>query len=103
MRIAIISLPLSYNYGGYLQCYALMEILRELGHEVYYLQREKGKQSSLKKIIDSFKSICEHIGLENIIYTFEKQTNSGLFYKTSNPQLSSSASFLRLNVLSSLN
>lgn len=66
MRIAIISLPLSYNYGGYLQCYALMEILRELGHEVYYLQREKGKQSSLKKIIDSFKSICEHIGLENI-------------------------------------
>ena len=82
MRIAIISLPLSYNYGGYLQCYALMEILRELGHEVYYLQREKGKQSSLKKIIDSFKSICEHIGLENIIYTFEKQTNSGLFYKT---------------------
>ena len=44
MRIAIISLPLSYNYGGYLQCYALMEILRELGHEVYYLQREKGKQ-----------------------------------------------------------
>lgn len=41
MKIAIISLPLSYNYGGYLQCYALMETLRQLGNEVYYLQKEK--------------------------------------------------------------
>ena len=31
------------------------------------------------------------------------QTDADNFYKTSNPQLSSSASFLRLNVLSSLN
>lgn len=82
MKIAIISLPLSYNYGGYLQCYSLMETLRQLGNEVYYLQRENGKQSSLKKILDSFKKMCEYIGLGEVIYIFEQQTNSGLFYKT---------------------
>ncbi len=82
MKIAIISLPLSYNYGGYLQCYALMETLRQLGHKVYYLQRENGKESTLKKTFNTFKSICEHIGLENVVYEFEKRTNSGLFYKT---------------------
>lgn len=82
MKIAIISLPLSYNYGGYLQCYALMETLRQLGHKVYYLQRENGKQSTLKKTFNTFKRICEYIGLGNLIYTLEKQTNSGLFYKT---------------------
>ena len=75
MKIAIISLPLSYNYGGYLQCYALMETLRQLGNEVYYLQRENGKQSSLKKILDSFKKMCEYIGLGEVIYIFEQQTN----------------------------
>lgn len=72
MKIAIISLPLSYNYGGYLQCYALMETLRQLGHKVYYLQRENGKESTLKKTFNTFKSICEHIGLENVVYEFEK-------------------------------
>lgn len=82
MKIAIISLPLLYNYGGYLQCYALMETLRQLGHKVYYLQRENGKQSTPKRIINILKSICEHVGFGSIVYIFEQQTNSGLFYKT---------------------
>lgn len=56
MKIAIISLPLSYNYGGYLQCYALMETLRQLGHKVYYLQRENGKESTLKKLLILLKA-----------------------------------------------
>ena len=36
-------------------------------------------------------------------YNWEKYKNQTSLYYTSNPQLSSSASFLRLNVLSSLN
>jgi len=83
MKIAIISLPLSYNYGGYLQCYALMETLRKLGHEVYYLQREnKIRKNSLKTTLDLIKNIFEYIGLGFIVYTFEQQTNTGLYYKT---------------------
>ena len=37
-----------------------------------------------------------------VYVTLMKRCNAGMLY-TSNPQLSSSASFLRLNVLSSLN
>ena len=56
MKIAIISLPLSYNYGGYLQCYALMETLRNMGHEAYFLQRENTAFPSLiKRGIDRSK------------------------------------------------
>ena len=39
---------------------------------------------------------------DNIIYK-KTLSISGIIYLASNPQLSSSASFLRLNVLSSLN
>lgn len=85
MKIAIISLPLSYNYGGYLQCYALMETLRQLGHEVYYIQREnKEKAHFLKIIINAVKETLERIGLGFIVYAIEQQTNSGLYYKTKN-------------------
>lgn len=34
MKIAILTLPLHYNYGGNLQCYALVRTLQKLGHEV---------------------------------------------------------------------
>ncbi len=85
MKIAIISLPLSYNYGGYLQCYALMETLRNMGHEVYYLQREDAVSIPvLKFTVDKVKQLMEHVGLNSLLYLFEKKTNSGLFYKTKN-------------------
>lgn len=85
MRIAIISLPLSFNYGGYLQCYALMETLRGMGHEVFYLQRENGsKPSIMKGAIDSLKFVLERVGLGALVYAVEKETNSGLFFKTKN-------------------
>lgn len=85
MRIAIISLPLSYNYGGYLQCYALMETLREMGHQVYFLQRENTPTPSVvKTLLDGIKRIMEMCGLKCLVYAFEKKTNSGLFYKTRN-------------------
>lgn len=34
MKIALLTLPLHYNYGGNLQCYALVTILKRMGHEV---------------------------------------------------------------------
>ncbi|MEE0997301.1 MAG: polysaccharide pyruvyl transferase family protein [Paludibacteraceae bacterium] len=35
MRIGILTQPLSRNYGGILQNYALQQVLREMGHEPY--------------------------------------------------------------------
>lgn len=34
MKIGILTLPLTYNYGGILQNYALQKILKDMGHEV---------------------------------------------------------------------
>lgn len=83
MKIGIISLPLSYNYGGYLQCYALLEILRNMGHEVCFLQRESdGTPTRIKTVIEYTKLILERLGLGFFVYELEKRTNTGLFYKT---------------------
>lgn len=35
MRVGILTQPLSRNYGGILQNYALQQVLREMGHEPY--------------------------------------------------------------------
>lgn len=40
MKIAILTLPLSANYGGILQCYALQTVLSRLGHSVIVLNRK---------------------------------------------------------------
>lgn len=39
MKIGIITHPLIYNYGGILQNYALQQVLKEMGHEVYTIDR----------------------------------------------------------------
>lgn len=39
MKIGILTQPLSYNYGGLLQAYALQTVLERLGHEVVILNR----------------------------------------------------------------
>jgi|GEM_PF-974352 len=39
MKIGILTLHYGVNYGGTLQAYATGEILRQLGHEPYYLDR----------------------------------------------------------------
>lgn len=41
MKIGILTLPLHTNYGGNLQAYALMTVLKEMGHEVYLINRQK--------------------------------------------------------------
>lgn len=38
MKIGLITLPLHTNYGGVIQCYALQEILKKLGHTVIVLE-----------------------------------------------------------------
>ena len=56
MKIGILTLPLSYNYGGILQAYALQAVLLRLGHEpklIYYpfKRREVSFLSKIKRVI----------------------------------------------------
>lgn len=43
MRIAILTQPLRYNYGGILQNYALQTVLRRMGHDVVTLDPHRYK------------------------------------------------------------
>ena len=38
MKIAILTLPLHYNYGGNLQFYALCTVLKKMDHEVQVIK-----------------------------------------------------------------
>ena len=40
MKIAIMTLPMSSNYGGILQCYALQTVLTRMGHSVVVLNAQ---------------------------------------------------------------
>ena len=46
MKIGILTLPLSSNYGGILQCYALQTVLERMGHEVVVLDRASAASTS---------------------------------------------------------
>lgn len=53
MKIAILTLPLHFNYGGILQAFAMCHLLKQMGHEPYIVEeRKKGWKTSLKRITD---------------------------------------------------
>lgn len=43
MKIGILTLPLHTNYGGNIQAYALMKVLRDMGHDVWLVNRRHNK------------------------------------------------------------
>ena len=51
MKIGILTHPQHSNYGGILQCYALSEYLKKLGHEPVVIRREPNKSIFLKRWI----------------------------------------------------
>lgn len=58
MRIAIITQPLRYNYGGIVQNFALQTVLRRMGHSVVTLDGEVKERKSIKNnIIKVFRKI----------------------------------------------
>jgi len=80
MKIAVLTMPFTNNYGGILQAYALMESLKKLGHEpkILFVQLEsRDFQSIAKNILKKyFLAYCsrrwEYPRVKNII---EKNTN----------------------------
>ena len=49
MKIGILTHPQHSNYGGILQCYALSEYLKNLGHEPIVIRREANRPIFLKR------------------------------------------------------
>ena len=47
MKIGILTLPFNNNYGGYLQAYALMETLKQMGHEPTIINRRSNHKLPL--------------------------------------------------------
>ena len=59
MKIGILTLPFNNNYGGYLQAYALMTVLKNMGHDVELINR-RPKPWSIWRII---KYLIRNTGL----------------------------------------
>ena len=61
MKIGILTLPFNNNYGGYLQAYALMTILKREGHEVELIYRRHNRIPIplSKKVTISLKNIVK--------------------------------------------
>lgn len=49
-KIGIITLPLHTNYGGILQAFALVTVLKNIGHEPWLIKRESSPVPRLKRI-----------------------------------------------------
>ena len=48
MKIAILTQPLRYNYGGILQNYALQQVLRQQGHEVETIDVHRDRSAAYR-------------------------------------------------------
>lgn len=59
MRIGILTLPFNNNYGGYLQAYALMTVLKRMGHDVELINRRANKPAVKQRVIYSLKTIVK--------------------------------------------
>lgn len=55
MKIGIVTLPLHINFGGFLQNYALQQVLMSLGHEPITLNQRPRK----KKIVELFNGVVK--------------------------------------------
>ena len=44
MKIGILTVPFNNNYGGYLHAFALMTVLKGMGHELTLIMRRQNKR-----------------------------------------------------------
>lgn len=64
MKIGILTFHRAYNYGAVLQCYALQEILKNKGHDVYVIDYRQPTIEKNRKIFDVhyFVRNRKHVG-----------------------------------------
>lgn len=58
MKIGILTLPFNNNFGGYLQSYALMHVLKELGHQPTIISRSHPRYPLVMRIRHTLKAIA---------------------------------------------
>lgn len=68
MKIGILTLPFNNNYGGYLQAYALMAVLKRMGHQPTLIMRRHNKP----KVSVKYKIKLFITGLLKTILTLKK-------------------------------
>lgn len=79
MRIGILTLPFNNNYGGYLQAYALMTVLKNEGHDVELIYRRHNKLPFTKLIVPICKNVVKKLlgrKVVSIIPNSEKEFRS---------------------------
>lgn len=90
MNIAVLTMTISTNYGGTLQAYALMEILKKLGHEpelIFVQLEDKNVVSQLKKYLSIY--ILSYLSKKwsyNKITPIKKQNTNYFISKYINPK-----------------
>lgn len=84
MNTGILTYHRAYNYGAVLQCYALQEVLRGLGHEVsvidyrqpdierFYAYRRVKKRTLLSPLRD-LKRLVIHAGYKSVFESFQQR------------------------------
>lgn len=59
MKIGILTLPFNNNYGGYLQAYALLTVLKQQGHDVEIIYRRPRRRPFIWIVKTTFKNIVK--------------------------------------------
>ncbi len=76
MKIGLLSYHKNYNYGWNLQCYALMTVLKSMGHDVVLIDKRKFRNPtlgySIKRVAKTIYSLC-HIAETKINYENEQK------------------------------
>ena len=51
MKIGILTVPFNNNYGGFLQAFALKQVLLDLGHEVIFINRRRNQSKKTQLLL----------------------------------------------------
>jgi len=79
MKIGILTLPLHSNYGGILQAYALQTVLKQMGHEVWLIDR-RNYVPKWKFYWKVAKRIMKRLTGKQVVLFIEKQRDTAYQY-----------------------
>lgn len=86
MKIGILTVPFNNNYGGCLQAFALMTVLKRLGHHPYMIMRRHNLYSysllaKAKYVFRSFLNTLKYKRFDILIHPFEPYYDFTYAYK----------------------
>src|SRR5690554_5182174 len=82
MKIGIITHPVIYNYGGILQNYALQQVLKDMGHEVYTIDRLPKTKLIIKILSVGKRALLKLTGKKVKLRSWQTQKKVILSIKT---------------------